>query len=167
MAAPPATLTRDGTYQVGTQLAPGTYVASSAAGCYWERRDRTGTSLAGIIANDFRYDDGRVIVTVERADKYFVTDGCGSWTRLMPRGAQVTSFGDGTHAVGIHIRPGTYRTSGSSEDYCYWEISTNFSGELDAIIENDFTDGAGWKYVTFYSGEAFTSSGCGTWKRVS
>lgn len=163
--APPAPALRsDGLYRVGTHIKPGTYVASSGDGCYWERRDRAGTSFAGIIANDFN-TKGRVIVTISSTDKYFQTSRCGSWTRLMPNNSRASTFSDGTHAVGNHVRPGTYRTSGGSG--CYWARTRNFSGNLDAIIENNFSSGRARQEITIRTGEGVSSSRCGTWTRIS
>lgn len=163
VAAPGPTLRGDGMYRVGTDIKPGTYVASSGASCYWERRDRAGSSFAGILANDFN-PKGRVIVTIRPGDKYFSTSRCGNWTRLMPNNARSTTFSDGTHAVGNHIRPGTYRTTGGKG--CYWERTSAFTGDFGAIIENEYTSGRSRQVVTVRSGEGFTSQRCGTWTRI-
>jgi hypothetical protein len=168
IAAPKATLTKDGTYKVGTQIAPGTYVSSAGAeGCYWERRSSSGSSFSGIIANDFA--DGQQIVTVTSKDKYFKTNDCGTWTRFVALGGARTSIpGDGTYAVNSQLKPGTYRTSGpAAGSYgCYWEVDSDFLGQISSIIDNGNEDGSA--YVTIYSSDTgFRTSGCATWKRVS
>lgn len=165
VAAPAPTIKRDGTYRVSADVPAGTYVGTGGFGCYWERRSTSGTSLSGIIANDFRGDPGRVIVTISSTDRYFVTDDCGTWTRLMPRGAQSTTISDGMHAVGIHVRPGTYVTNGGQG--CYWAILKDARGVLDSIVENEFTWDPARQVVTISTGQFFDTGGCGTWRRTS
>jgi hypothetical protein len=69
-----------GSYVVGSDIAPGTYVAQAQDGCYWERRrDFTGNSSA-IIANDFLSGPQTAIVTIAPTDVGFHTDAdCGTW----------------------------------------------------------------------------------------
>ena len=70
-----------GIWLVGAQVPPGTYRASAAYGCYWERvRDFQGR-LQSIISNDFVAAAGTVRVTISAGDVGFSTDGdCGTWT---------------------------------------------------------------------------------------
>ncbi|RVW01550.1 hypothetical protein [Rhodococcus spongiicola] len=77
--------------------------------------------------------------------------------------AAATSFGDGTHLVGTHIRPGVYESQWS--DSCYWERLSGLSGDLDDIIANDFASGRQVVRI-YYSDTAFKSSRCGTWTRL-
>lgn len=168
VAAPSPVLTKDGTYRVGTDIAPGTYVATASQfGCYWERRSTSGSSLSGVIANDFV--GGQVIVTVKSSDRYFVTDGCGSWRKYYAYGSVRTSTAvDGMYRVGTsggQLKPGLYHTSGSTDGYgCYVAALSNFSGELSGIIENDFFYGQ--SYWRVYSTDVgFETSGC-SWRRV-
>jgi len=167
ISAPKATLTKNGTYKVGSQIAPGTYISSaSAEGCYWERRSSAGSSLSGVVANDFA--DGQQIVTITAKDRYFKTTDCGTWTRFVALGGVRTSIpGDGVFAVNSQLKPGTYRTSGpAAGSYgCYWEIDSDFLGGLDSIIDNGNEYGSA--YVTIdASDKGFRTSGCATWKRV-
>jgi hypothetical protein len=165
-AAPAPSITRAGTYRVGSGIAAGTYFASAKPGCYWERRSSAGTSLSGIIANDFRGDAGRVIVKISSSDRFFVTNAqCGRWTKLV--GSMTTTAGNGTYAVNMHLAPGLYFAP-SAQYGCYWEIVSGFGGTFDEVIENDFVTWAGPQYVRIYSDDkGFTSLGCGTWKRIS
>lgn len=166
ISGPAATITKAGTYRVGSQLSPGTYTANAKAGCYWERRSKAGTSFGGIIANDFVGYAGRAIVTISSSDKYFYTDSdCGSWTRMARLGSPASSFGNGTHAVGIHVRPGTYAVS-SATDSCYWEVVTGFGGSFDEIDENHLGDLGEYMVVELWDGAGFSTRGCGTWKRI-
>lgn len=164
VAGPLPTLTKNGTFKVGTDIAAGTYVAKGGDGCYWERRSSAGSSFSGIIANDFSLG-GQRIVTIAKSDKYFMTSDCGSWTRILSQASPKTSFGDGVYAVGVHIKPGVYKAPGGYG--CYWAALSGFSGSLSDIIENDFTLG-GQQYVRIYADDrGFETSDCGTWKRVS
>ena len=72
-----------------------------------------------------------------------------------------TSFGDGTHIVGVDIQPGSYRNSDSS-DGCFWERLSGFSGAFEEIIANEFT--YSHEVVTIKETDAgFSTGGCGTW----
>ncbi|MEU1970896.1 hypothetical protein ABZ477_04520 [Microbacterium sp. NPDC019599] len=166
VAGPAPVISAAGTYQVGTQIKPGTYVANARYGCYWERRSTAGTSFDGIIANDFVPFDGRVIVTISSTDKYFVTDAdCGSWAPYAPLGSAKSSFGNGVHVVGVHIKPGLYMSTTASNG-CYWEAVSGFGGTFGEILENDFTYDAP-NYVRIYPDDAgFRSEDCGTWTRI-
>lgn len=71
------------------------------------------------------------------------------------------SFPDGTYRVGIDIAPGTYRNTDSSQ-FCYWERLSGFSGELNDIIANGFSDAR--QIVTIAPTDAgFVSRRCGRW----
>lgn len=78
-AAGPKTTFGNGQYRVGTDIAPGTYVAPGGRACYWERQSTFGGSgVRDIIANDLS-SGGQVLVTIEESDKGFKTSGCGTW----------------------------------------------------------------------------------------
>ena len=72
-----------GVWLVGSQIAPGTYEASSGAGCYWERlRHFQYQGNSGVIANSFSGGAKTQSVTIAAADVGFSTDAsCGTWTR--------------------------------------------------------------------------------------
>jgi hypothetical protein len=67
----------DGEYQVGADVARGTWKAQNPVHCYWARVSGFSGEPADIIANST--DSG--IVTIQKTDKGFVTSGCGSWNR--------------------------------------------------------------------------------------
>lgn len=70
---------------------------------------------------------------------------------------------DGNYLVGSDLAAGTYRTTGTEWDGCYW---ARVQGD-GAIIENGFVtfapDGI---TVTVHDGEGFQSQGCASWKKV-
>ncbi len=74
-----------------------------------------------------------------------------------------TSFADGTHLVGGDIAPGTYYSSSSYSGGCYWERLSGFSGDLDDVITNGFTESP--RYVEIRESDlAFLSEDCGWWE---
>ena len=73
----------DGTYVVGAEIRPGTYRSNSVGvSCYWERLSGFGGTAAEIIANQL--SDGPSIVTIDREDSGFRSEGCGSWVKISP-----------------------------------------------------------------------------------
>ncbi|MFD5574129.1 hypothetical protein [Streptomyces cadmiisoli] len=73
-----------------------------------------------------------------------------------------TSIGSGTYLVGEDVKAGSYKTSGPTDDMCYWARNKNDSGELEAIIANGILEGPG--RVTLNKGEVFETSGCEVWE---
>ncbi|MEV5874477.1 hypothetical protein AB0L75_09660 [Streptomyces sp. NPDC052101] len=73
--------------------------------------------------------------------------------------------GDGEYRIGSDMRPGTYRTSGNTDDQCYWERAKDAKGETDSTLANENVTGTG--YVTVKaSDKIFKSSGCKDWEAV-
>lgn len=81
----------------------------------------------------------------------------------------VTSFGDGTYAVGTDVQPGTYHTTGTNGDNpvgCYWAKSSDTSGNLSSVTANNISKGPQTVTISA-SGGAFASQGCNTWTKTS
>lgn len=158
-------MTSDGTYKVGTSIKPGLYRTSgSTSYCYWERRNRSGSSFEGIIDNDS--GSGQRYMQILSSDKYVKVSFCGSWIKApTSKPLRTTMAADGVYRVGYDIRPGTYKTRTSTSG-CYWSRLSGARGSFDQIIENDF--GSGHHYVTIRSTDKFFSTqSCGTgWTRV-
>lgn len=163
----PTSITKDGTYRVGTQIAPGTYVAQAVDqyGCYWERRTDAGESITKVIGNSFNL--GQRIVTISATDPYFYTEGCGTWKRWTPSGAALTStpaFGMSQVGTGAGLlRPGTYKTAGATTS-CVYMVLSDFSGEYRSLIEQRQFTGAATVTIPA-TAKAFDTVGC-SWKRV-
>lgn len=70
----------DGTYQVGVDVKPGTYVSKEpeSGNCYWARLTG-GDNLGSIIENG--NSAGQVVVTIKKSDKFFESSGCSDWTK--------------------------------------------------------------------------------------
>lgn len=176
----------DGTFLVGSDIAPGRYRATGSPSCYWlrldsfeavlssERPDDWNTTRLMVMVMDEYGDtvagDRYPIVDIEASDGGFFSHGCGTWssdvTVAMSPGQD---FGDGLFLVGSEIAPGRYRALEPS-DGCRWERLNHFSGEL--------SDWLGWDGFAISRGRrsdvrpvvdiegsdaAFYSSGCGTW----
>ena len=70
----------DGTFRVGVDIQTGTYRAQNGSGfCYWERVSGFGGTFGEIIANGT--PQGPAIVTIQRGDAGFTSQGCGTWTK--------------------------------------------------------------------------------------
>ncbi|WP_432025456.1 hypothetical protein [Streptomyces sp. 1222.5] len=73
--------------------------------------------------------------------------------------------GDGEYQVGSDVKPGTYRTTGNTDDMCYWERAKDAKGEMDSLLANDNVSGT--SYVTIKATDKlFKSSGCADWEAV-
>lgn len=79
-AAKAAATVREGTWVVGRDITPGTYVTDQAVGtrCYWAIL-KSGTNGRDIVNNDLP-QGGRPTVTLTEGQD-FKTSGCGTWTR--------------------------------------------------------------------------------------
>ncbi|MEU3523874.1 hypothetical protein AB0E62_08420 [Streptomyces sp. NPDC038707] len=92
-------------------------------------------------------------------------DSDGTGTAEGEEGAKAAFGGDGTYRVGTDIKPGTYRTTGNTDDMCYWERAKDASGEPDSVLANDNVSGT--SYVTVKATDkVFKSSGCADWAAV-
>lgn len=152
----------DGTYRVGSDIAPGLYHTDGGSTCYWARlRSLDTASVNAIITNDNAA--GPLTVLVKKTDTAFQTQGCGTWSRGSAHATSpvLTSFGDGTYVVGREVAPGTYRTLGG--DNCYWARLADAGGATTLANDN----ATGPVVVTLLSSDgAFQSKGCGTWSKV-
>jgi hypothetical protein len=153
----------DGTYQVGTDLQPGTYrTREGSANCYWERLKDFSGGVNSILANG--NTSAPAIVTIEPTDAGFNSQGCGTWTKdLSAITESKTSFGAGAYIIGTDIEPGTYRNSGGPN--CYYERLSGFNGGMNSIITNGNTSNP--TIVTIAPTDTgFQSDSCGTWTKL-
>jgi hypothetical protein len=75
--APKTTIDRDGTYAVGTDIAPGIYSSAGPVGdgaCYWKR---VGNPDGALIDNALSKKPQ--VVQIDPTDKSFKTTGCQPW----------------------------------------------------------------------------------------
>lgn len=160
--APPAVVSfpGDGIFEVGGDIKAGLYRADGSG--YWERlKDAEGT-LDSILANGNAV--GPIYVQIKKSDGYFSTNNMGDWVLVDAdaKGPEATEFGEGMYMVGVDIKPGTYKTSGSG----YWQRLKNAEGTLDSIIANDNAEGNA--IVTIKSSDKFFDSNGmdGNWVRT-
>ena len=68
----------DGTWEVGADIAPGTYRAKGGGSCYWEilKGPPKGDNLDNIEENDVA--SSNVVVTLSHG-QWFKTNDCGTW----------------------------------------------------------------------------------------
>jgi hypothetical protein len=153
----------DGTYQVGTDIQPGTYrTREGSPNCYYERlKDFTG-GMNSILAN--ANTSAPAIITIKPTDAGFNSQGCGTWTKdLSAITESKTAFGAGAYILGTDIEPGTYRNSGGNN--CYYERLKDFTGGMNSIIANGNTNNP--TIVTIAPSDAgFQSQNCGTWEKL-
>ena len=84
--APKTAIDHDGTYAVGTEIAPGTYSSAGPVGkgaCYWKRL--SGPNGKDIVDNAMTKKPQ--VVQIEPSDKAFKTDGCQPWQKTDADGA--------------------------------------------------------------------------------
>jgi hypothetical protein len=154
-----------GTFQVGSDVKPGTYKSSGNDDgmCYWERAKDAKGSVDSILSNDTV--SGSSYVTIKPTDKIFTTTDCKDWYAAGAHkpGAPKTSMDDGMYKVGTDIAAGTYKAKGG--DACYWERTKDALHDVDSIIANDNVTGQA--VVTITAKDAyFKTAGCGTWTKT-
>lgn len=84
-AADPNAISGDGTFAVPSQVKPGSYrtvVPNDSIDCYYERLKDASGSFDSIIANNNGAPGSQQIVEIKSTDKYFKTQGCGTWTKV-------------------------------------------------------------------------------------
>lgn len=90
-------------------------------------------------------------------------------TAQPPKPKEPKGFGEGMYLVGDDIKPGRYKTAGPADtDFpnCYWARLKGTTGSLDDIAANGNPEGP--SFVTIKSSdEAFETSGCKDWVKVS
>ncbi|MGY0061037.1 hypothetical protein ACWY4P_31600 [Streptomyces sp. LZ34] len=166
-----AAISGEGTFQVGSDVKPGTYRSTDNTDgmCYWERAKDSSGETDSLIANDNVM--GSAYVTIKASDKIFKSNGCKGW-EAVPAKASGTpkselSGNGGMYRIGADIAPGTYKSTGNANDAtCYWERSKDALHGIDSIIANDNVSGN--SIVTIGSGDGyFKTNGCKNWKKTS
>lgn len=158
----------NGTYQVGTDIQPGTYVTSGNkdAMCYWERAKDAKGDMDSVLAND--NVTGSSYVTITKSDRIFKTTDCNDWYAVTAGKAaapKTTMSGDGMYKVGTDILPGTYKSAGSTDGNCYWERSKDALHGVDSITANDNVTGSAVVTIARSDGY-FKTSGCADWHKI-
>ena len=159
----------DGTFEVGVDIDPGTYIASNAEHltCKWRRlSDFTWTS--GTIVETKA--SGQKIVTIRDSDVGFATYGCGEWNIFVAKPSDVVEpppsrFSGGSYVVGVHIEPGTYYSVPRQGAGCRWRRVTGFSGDSGETITEGESDDR-WIVTIDADDFGFVTHGCGIWRNI-
>ncbi|CCK29554.1 hypothetical protein BN159_5175 [Streptomyces davaonensis JCM 4913] len=158
----------DGDFQVGSDIKPGTYrtTGNSDGMCYWERAKDASGEMESLLANENVM--GTSYVTVKGTDKLFTSSDCNDWEAVdeKAKGSPASKMsGDaGMLRVGVDIAPGTYKSTGNTDDACYWERTKNADHSIESIIANNNVSGTA--VVTIAASDAyFKTSGCQDWKK--
>jgi hypothetical protein len=150
----------DGIYDVGAEVKPGLYRSSGSG--YWERLKNASGDFEAIIANGNA--TGQSYVQIKKSDGYFSTSDMDDWVLVTNgvTGPQATKFsGDGVYMVGVDIKPGTYKASGSG----YWERLRSAGGGFDGIIANGNPSGKAIVQIK-KTDKFFNTTGMSEWTRV-
>jgi hypothetical protein len=164
-----AALSGDGDFQVGPDLKPGTYrtTGNDDGMCYWERAKDASGEMDSLLAND--NVTGTSYVTVKATDKLFKSSDCNDWEAVTEKakGSPATRMtGDGgMFRVGADITPGTYKSTGNTDDSCYWERAKDAEHGIDSILANDNVNGTAVVKVGA-SDAYFKTTGCEDWKKT-
>ncbi|MGW7048502.1 hypothetical protein ACWGDT_38750 [Streptomyces avermitilis] len=165
-----AAFSGDGDFEVGKDVKPGTYRTTGNTDdlCYWERAKDASGEADSLIAND--NVSGTSYVTVKATDKLFKSSGCKDWEAVDEKAtgtAKTSRFkGDGgMYRVGVDIAPGTYRSTGNTDDLCYWERAKDALHSIESIRANNNVTGSA--VVTISASDAyFKTTGCQEWKKT-
>ncbi|GAA4078291.1 hypothetical protein [Streptomyces shaanxiensis] len=158
----------DGDFQVGTDVKPGTYrtTGNTDGMCYWERAKDSSGEMDSLLTND--NVTGTSYVTVKATDKLFTSSGCKDWEAVddKAKGSPASAMAGegGMFKVGVDIAPGTYKSTGNTDDSCYWERTKDAEHGIDSIIANNNVTGTA--VVTVNASDAyFKTTGCQDWKK--
>ncbi|WP_406216869.1 hypothetical protein [Streptomyces canus] len=159
----------DGDFQVGSDIKPGTYrtTGNSDGMCYWERAKDASGEMDSLLANDNVTGTG--YVTVKATDKLFKSSDCNDWEAVdkkAKRSPAARMSGDGgMFAVGADIAPGTYQSTGNTDDSCYWERTKDAGHDVESILANDNVNGTAVVRISA-SDAYFKTNGCKDWKKT-
>lgn len=167
-AVTPATsITRDGGFQVGLHVAPGTYYATGGDDCWFERRSDSNFGQAdGLLGYSYNWEyyfGGQKVVKISSSDAYFYTEGCGTWRQVIS--APRTTLTDGTYVVGSQMKRGSWKVVGPfAADGCKVEFLNSFTGdpEVDIAEWGYIDDVNAWIWLDSAT-RGFTTDGCGKW----
>ncbi|MCY3991313.1 MAG: spondin domain-containing protein [Caldilineaceae bacterium] len=133
-----ATSVLPGTYEVGTEIAPGIYrgEASKDSFCKWARLNDLNQYPDSIIAMGLH--EGPFYVEVQSGDIAFTTEcELAPIAHLEPRDPLLTSVPPGMYVVGLDIGPGKYKGEPREKLFCFWQRLSNFRGEENSTVAWD------------------------------
>ena len=144
----------------------GRYVMEDArANCFWERFNLIGATWHQLTSG-LQDVDGRTIVDLVGWEDFAFSPECGRPVALPAVGNPQSTIGPGSHVVGHHIRPGTYRLQITDDMlHCRWFRVSGFVGieapiDLGVYIEPELAE------VRIAASDAGFITNCGTWRRI-
>lgn len=157
-----------GTYEVGVDIEPGYYMASSDGGrCFWfALEDFSYESEDSRLLNVWRL--GNPVAKISDGATGFYSARCGRWSKLLDAGtdAPATEFGDGSYLVGVHVQSGTYTSASVDGGNCTWMRTAPFTPESGDITGRHTSEGN--QIVTILDSDSgFYSSGCVRWRLMT
>ena len=157
-----------GTYEVGVDIEPGYYLASSDGGrCFWfTLEDFSYDSEDSRLLNVWRL--GNPVAKISDGMAGFYSARCGRWSKLPDAGsdAPATEFGDGSYLVGVHVQPGSYTSTSVDGGSCTWMRTAPFTPESGDVTGGYTSEGN--QIVTILDSDSgFYSSGCGQWRLMT
>ncbi|MCV7423227.1 hypothetical protein H7K45_21995 [Mycobacterium yunnanensis] len=99
-AGPKTSVDADGTYAVGTDVAPGVYTSAGPVGdgtCFWKRLGPDGATVDNALTKKPQ------TVTIDPTDKSFKTNGCQPW-QLSDQPAPPQASGLGPVVAGLQLQ---------------------------------------------------------------
>ena len=162
----------DGTFLVGSDIAPGRYRASaSTTWCTWERLSGFGGTDEEVVGRA-TLGGSSFIVEITATDVGFSPSGqCGTWqmdtsSRISPG----QPFGDGVYHIGSEIAPGRYRIASLDglNGRCWWARLSGFGGtQEDELGRYDAKWSTSSAIVDLSASDTgFASNHCGIWTPV-
>ncbi len=168
VAEKPVTQFGDGSYLVGIDISPGTYVADAGVGiCDWFRTapfgDTSPDNSGGYVSK------GHQIATILPSDSGFYSKGCGTWQpidQVNGTSEPPSTIGGGTFAVGSDVKPGVYFADASEDRICRWFTLSGFAGRPADVMGSG--NGVKRGIVELNSqNTGFRSVDCGEWTLLS
>ncbi|MDN3260073.1 hypothetical protein QWJ26_09695 [Streptomyces sp. CSDS2] len=124
-----------------------------------QKPGNAGKHSAGSHGSNGSHDSDRA-----KADEADEADE-GKTTAPTANGTPATSLGGDVFKVGTDIAPGAYKSTGNTDDSCYWERTKDAGQGTDSITANNNVTGT--TVVTISPSDAyFKSNACGNWKKA-
>ena len=153
----------EGTYDVGINIAPGIYTASSNNGrCIWFAI-KDFTHHADPYQTLTWWKAGQPIVQLTKDDVGIYSIRCGTWQirDTEPSDQPLTEFGGGSYLINIDVAPGNYIANSGNEE-CNWFRTAPF-GDLSPDNTGGYVSKGHQIATILPTDTGFFSEGCGTW----
>jgi hypothetical protein len=166
--SPSAAFSGEGVYSVGTPggVPVGTFYMQPIPNQGSCILNRLRTATGGTNPAYSIYSNGQVMVTVTKADKYWLIRECGPWYAINTAGpARASIGGDGMYKIASQLVPGTYRTNTTTGSSCVFDRLSdgNETGVIEWASGNSHERSTVVIKPTDY---AFETERCGSWTKI-